>query len=494
MKTKYLAILLAFLFSIGNLNAQSDTFDLADYRLPDFNFKSLDLNAEFKNSTSFNHLSNSTNIPNSSNSRILGFGSLNYNSIQNDRIWQRNTSIFGSFLIGTNDFQNSNYRRDLNISSNINFNQQNRKYIRKNFFREINYDFQSSLSWREIFEFQLGGNSNKLKSYIIDHSIVIPIKLGKGRLEQVTDARQAIFILERLKKEGRLKRSANKEDIKAFAEIISKLNYRRYFDFRLRKIYELEQLDSFLQNNNLISNTDIKYFAHLNDMWNYGGDQIRFSGNRISLVYYPGYKNRIYKSDFPFNDYNFNVFSSTGGLEYSAQKPINLYWHNEFEMHIYLGGAFGKQKYKADNRSTEFAAIPKFTLGLSETLFWYPNTRTSVSYQFGIEGNLIGNNLEKNLDLSELRVHLIQFLPSSNLNFNYFINPRFQIEVNFSTRYKFEKRNGFSNINIDSVSSSNLSNLLYYPLVCNNLNCDLTSGNSKLFSYRFYFGLTYNIF
>ena len=49
----------------------------------------------------------------------------------------------------------------------------------------------------------------------------IPMSVGKGRIEQVEDARQAIYILENLDKQGVLNRKLTTEEIHAFAQTIS---------------------------------------------------------------------------------------------------------------------------------------------------------------------------------------------------------------------------------------------------------------------------------
>ena len=64
----------------------------------------------------------------------------------------------------------------------------------------------------------------------------VPLRVGKGRIERVEDARQAIYILENLAKRRVLSRELTGEEIDAFARVISTVKNKRFFDARLRLI------------------------------------------------------------------------------------------------------------------------------------------------------------------------------------------------------------------------------------------------------------------
>ena len=62
---------------------------------------------------------------------------------------------------------------------------------------------------------------------------------GIGRIENVTDARQAIYILEDFKKNGILSRDLTKDELFEFAQLISTVKNKRFLDSRLHRIDEI---------------------------------------------------------------------------------------------------------------------------------------------------------------------------------------------------------------------------------------------------------------
>jgi len=146
MKLKHKAIFVVIFLFIGNLKSQSTQFNLSDYRLPDFNFKSLDLNGELRQRNFARNISSNTNIPSGSDFSISGYGAFNFNSIKNDRTWQKNTSFSGSLSIIFDDKPFNAGSLQTYTRTRVNFKQVNRKYIKEDFFREINYDLSSLFS------------------------------------------------------------------------------------------------------------------------------------------------------------------------------------------------------------------------------------------------------------------------------------------------------------------------------------------------------------
>ena len=136
----------------------------------------------------------------------------------------------------------------------------NRKYDPSNWFFEFNQDLRIAYSNnKNIIKTSSNITDRKTTSYSI--SGFLPVKFGKGRIENVGDARQALFILESFEKQNLLLRELNAEDIIEFATLISQLKNKRFFDARLRKIGELKAIDEFLKTKNIISNPQIEYFT-----------------------------------------------------------------------------------------------------------------------------------------------------------------------------------------------------------------------------------------
>ncbi|MBK6283081.1 MAG: hypothetical protein IPF54_10840 [Draconibacterium sp.] len=66
-----------------------------------------------------------------------------------------------------------------------------------------------------------------------------------------------------------------------FSTLISQLKNKRFFDSRKQKEAELVALDSFLVNKGIVDEKSIKYFTGLEDIWVFGGLQIRESGKQV---------------------------------------------------------------------------------------------------------------------------------------------------------------------------------------------------------------------
>lgn len=93
--------------------------------------------------------------------------------------------------------------------------------------------------------------------------------VGQGRLEFVSNAQMALFILEDLKEAGKIKGTVSKELTYKFTDLITQLYNTRVFDFRKRRNYEVAKIDSFLRQNKIISSTDVNTYNIIADNWNY---------------------------------------------------------------------------------------------------------------------------------------------------------------------------------------------------------------------------------
>jgi hypothetical protein len=115
--------------------------------------------------------------------------------------------------------------------------------------------------------------------------VSLPVMMGWGRIERVEDARLAVYILSDLKKAGKIDRELTNDEITQFATLISELKNERFFDNREKKIYELQQLDSFLVSHNIVKSPDITCFSLINDNWDYASGPVRDVGIKIIAGY-----------------------------------------------------------------------------------------------------------------------------------------------------------------------------------------------------------------
>ena len=112
--------------------------------------------------------------------------------------------------------------------------------------------------------------------------------IGWGRIEDVTDARQTIYIIDALRENGVLNRDLSVQEMFEFSQLISSVKNKRFLDSRLHLIDELTTVDNYLKNKGVIADGGAAYFANLNDMWQYGALFERKSGYEVTFNANPG--------------------------------------------------------------------------------------------------------------------------------------------------------------------------------------------------------------
>jgi hypothetical protein len=107
-------------------------------------------------------------------------------------------------------------------------------------------------------------NTVKSRTNVLNYMVDATIGAGKGRLEQVTDAQTALFILEDLYNNGSIS-PVSPELTDAFARFITSLRNTRVFDLRRRTKFHIKQIDSFLVAKKIIKATDEDEIGIIND-------------------------------------------------------------------------------------------------------------------------------------------------------------------------------------------------------------------------------------
>ena len=87
-----------------------------------------------------------------------------------------------------------------------------------------------------------------------------------------------MFILEDLKKQGLLQREPTHAEINELANLAIYVKNQRFFDSRIKRIYELKSMDSLLHEQGLIANESIEYHTVLQDNWNFAVNSFRQTG------------------------------------------------------------------------------------------------------------------------------------------------------------------------------------------------------------------------
>lgn len=312
---------------------ETDNYNLSNYILPDVELQKLDFSFGLEGNGDGQQWNPDFEISSKDYSFYQHGIDLqsDYSLYRNTRKQQFNMDARFSLYGGINKRTKNGKTvdKDNYLRSSVYLKTNKRFYANKNIFYGFEPEVLTSFNTEENKYRNDEGDLVKQQSNKTSANILIPLKMGYGRIERVTDARQAIFILEALKDKGHLGKAATKEEITAFAELISKTRNRRFFDNRIQMIKELEALDGFLKKEGLVENNDIAYFTTLMDYWNYGRPVGMGAGNRLAFVVAPGYRIINSSVDSDLSDSNDKDRSESqslqAGIKFYHAKPYGLH-------------------------------------------------------------------------------------------------------------------------------------------------------------------------
>lgn len=408
-------------------------YDLSQYRLPDITRNELDF--------SVNSEGDFTNYKMDGKEERTHYGNIGgnldvtFNRYRNAQRF-RGTQRAGVQLSG-------GYSRDFNGAKN------------RNYLVGLSYD-NSSRFYGDDYEglfFETGGLAafsiasgknygeveRETKNTQKNFSISIPLRVGKGRIERVEDARQAIYILENLAKRKVLNRTLTDEEIYEFAQVISTVKNKRFFDARLRLIDEVTAVDSFLVRSGALATNGASYFTTLYDYWMYGDLFERKSGTEISGGITPGFEFAKYEEAIA---YDFKRLSPAivADVRLDYEKPMNLYWQNSAMVRLYGGYEYLHYDYESgaglDSKLNNYNANLNARYGFG----YYPNSRTNIN--LGVEELLSWNKLaNKDADLgsdSYVGTHT-----SLYLDLYYYFSPQLRLAAEGNLGYRYSERDSY---------------------------------------------------
>jgi hypothetical protein len=420
------------------LNSQYSGFDLAKYKLPDIKLNRLDFNLNL-NQTKSNNIIDPSQYAKSKVLSDYFYGTLNldYFHFRNSEKYQGNINIDLNIQPSLNTTRdNGLVVRSNNLNIDFLISSTNRFFIQKLIFFEIDPELSLNSGRGKNHRDFSSTSAQDYKTDQFTKTASIPVSVGHGRIEPVEDARLAIYILEELNKVGRISTLPPDNVVLEMAKVISKIKNKRFFDSRIRKIEELQMIDSFLVANKLISSDDISYFAVLNDQWDYASGPVREAGFAINA----GIDNYASQSNYSDeltitgntpskNEQSSNLYRIGGFIQVKKAKPINLYWQNSFEILLSAGREFNRNPKEKDSPVFNYESdIVKTYLRYSWQ--YLPNSRTSLgldlngTYQYSSgnrnSGIANGNYSDKGYNFS--------LYPAFNIN--YYVSPQLRIIFN----------------------------------------------------------------
>jgi len=441
-------ILLNLLFLSIVLHAQE--FDLNKYKYRFQRYQSAQINFNFYGNNTY-RMDRSTNIdPNNNNSKSHYNTDKNYfkynsrvpfyfmRTINTEKLQQVQSLSFTSDFGAINEIRN----HSKNISANMQYSIDNRIYRDKNFY-ELNLYLYSYMGYNTDFArisyYNIDQRSNNTSG-----NFNISIGKGRGRLEYVTDAVTALFLLQDLKKKSGIG-NYTKEQVEAIAKSITRINTTRFIDFRYRLIDQLTLLDSSLKENGIVPTKAIQYFTTINDNWLYATRFQRLSGSRWSVNCEANGLSNYYHSRSKASDtsilvtryYQTNNLFNGLSLNYAWSKQRGLKIQNSLMASLKSGYNFITQQYGYvyDNNSVyNEKTKPDYVntaLNIEYSHLYQPNTRTYLTFlligNISLNNSLYGNRI-RNIDNSTYDYMQVRLSPG--LNFFKFISPHLNYNLN----------------------------------------------------------------
>lgn len=345
--------------------AQYENYDLKTYSHPDYTRKSLDIDMNSAGKFYRNDDANSQNLS--------GLFSYSYNNIRMSRKVQDNTNMGVIGNIKRMKLDSVSYQKSRMYDVGVFYNQKAHYYIDRLRFIEI--------SPRAV----LGYNNTKNNTPSTDnfdqrkknfsHEVEIDIGFGKGRIENVTDARQAIYILEDLSEKKILKRQLSTNEINELAQEMAITKNKRHFDARQKAIDELTHINDFLIAKGYIDTVNTAdYFLSLSDYWENGDLEPRNAGRRVKIGVAPTFifkQNSVSyeKSHLPKEKSTDTKWGGTLYFDYTNENPLNLKW----QRYINVGLRSGLYRWRSAARNQFLShAYGEFGVG------YFVDTRTYI--------------------------------------------------------------------------------------------------------------------
>lgn len=373
-------ITLGILISCASICFSQDSdYQLSSYVNPHFKRKALDFG--LNSSGNFNK----TTVD--KNNSLAGSLDLKYDLVSNSEKEQAHTYGYLSGAAGSTSRELDNQRK---ASTQFSLTREAFQFFRTKTFFELsptvglNYQYSKAEEddhYYGIFNNYVLRGPYYNKDNAFSTNVSVKLGIGKGRIENVGDARQAIFIIQELQKKNILKRTLTNDEVNALTEQITLVKNQRYLDYRIQLTNEISKVDSFLVANDFVdkANTAL-YFTSLYDKWVYGDRDRRESGSYIKGGVSPQYSFRensnrtSFMTDFYTGiDRTKSIDSYYGAavyVDYRYEKPMNLAWQSSFR----ASASSGLYKYRSFDDD-----FYKTNVNASYKLGYYPSTRTYIS-------------------------------------------------------------------------------------------------------------------
>lgn len=284
---KQIKELVLFLAVAAATSVYAQDYDLNsyDFRYQKYHGLTFDFNLGSNGSQSFESSQDTFSGDNSflnghANSSSFNF-SPRYFSVTNTDALQRqvDASVRGDFSYNINKnkgTQGTNGNKRGNDQLDLFYANTSRKYT-GNRFEYLRFSSAIDLDSRMEYWEGNGEKIQKSDNNRLVNETSVSYGFGTGRMNLVSDAVQAMFLLQDLSRiDGA---NYTTEQVEAVAQGITLIRNNRYLDFRIGYKTQLRMLDDVLQANGVSSEKSIDYFTTISDNWLYANRANRSSGS-----------------------------------------------------------------------------------------------------------------------------------------------------------------------------------------------------------------------
>lgn len=428
MKRNLLLSILS-IFSFGLTYAQSD-FQLADLQLPDVERRVFQFNAT-ANQESANTWDGLTT--NNYSGNLLLHPS--YTGYKNHRYRQSFSSA--SFSIKpTLANRNDQLLQPDSLRSTRSFALPTRaKYSTSQYFYNSNYFFVgigTQLS-TGLSNFTSRAGTSRSKGYSYALSGYAPVSAGKGRIDPIDQGHVAFFMMKDLEKQLEFDREISTQDYVELSALIATLRRIRNFDARLRRIEQMNEIDSFFKEKGLLKETGGAFFTTVYDNYFFMGQTIsRFNGKRFMVEVNPGahFMNSFTKSDI-YSQANSNLRRTLNlRLVYEKYTQINNNWQKYVSYGVgvrsvsdssWLWHSDVVQRNSSSSREAGSFATAK------HQMWFFPSSRTALNG--GVETGIYYNGLVSNA-AKDLYMEVVPYF-----SMEYYVSPATRLNMSFSMQF-----------------------------------------------------------
>lgn len=366
------------------------------------------------------------------NSAASASGSVNYYTVKStDKILLTTSAGFGTnyYTDKTTSTSENNKTKSFSISDNVSF---LNKWFTKNNFTELGTDIASNFS-RDKNNISTFPAVTKIEQNY--YSFALNTGIGTGRLENITDMQNALWLSKALSVSGSLSHPLSATELNELGRTITKVNNTRILDSRKRTQFILAILDNYFQQGR-INKSDITYFSNLNDILFFAFNTPRLSGTEKFIRFTPAISGNSTTSiqnnnvdDYKDRSTSQSIVLSTGFNKYVANSLVHQNNYGAAIKFTYKQMNFSQKYFTAGNLISVTESNPLIKQASVSAFFEhaiYPNTRTLIDINLQTEGGYQNEN----------KLTGMFFVANLTGSLNYFISYRTRLNCSIGAAYR----------------------------------------------------------